>query len=274
MKEITEPYLLIQSIVNTQKDLIVLIEDEKPILLNSAFLKFFKVNSFEQYTQDFGLFIKNFVPHPSYFHADKVTPNTTWIESLLALEEKDRIVSMINQAGEPRAFRVTVDVSHPHYAILSFEDISADLIKCIMIENNVSIDKSSGAYNKNYFLHTAESFYDGAIFNEKRIGLSMLSIEEDCDSEKLRDIVVNIKKVIRNNDMLIKYSSSILLMAYLVDSLENAQLFTKKLNSVLSKESTCKVLFSLVKEKEKIPQALHRIENGLDNLEIGELKSI
>jgi len=274
MQEISEPYKLIQNIVDTQKDLIVVIENETPILLNTAFMKFFNVHSFDEYTKNFGSFTQNFVPHPSYFHAEKVAKDETWIEAFFKVDEKDQIISMINQVGEPRAFKVKIDTSHTMYAVVSFEDISADLIKCIMIENNVSIDKKSGAYNKEYFLHTLESFYNGAMFNEKKIGLSMIHLEELNDADTLKGLVTKVKKVIRQNDMLIKYSQNKLLVAYLVDNLENATCFSKKLFEVIKVETPCKLVLSLVKQDEKIPSALHREESALHEIEYNELKTI
>lgn len=63
----------------------------------------------------------------------------------MELPESERIVSMINYRAEPFAFSLTVDKPVEGYTIVSFTDISQDLIKRIMIENDVSIDKESGA---------------------------------------------------------------------------------------------------------------------------------
>jgi hypothetical protein len=43
-----------------------------------------------------------------------------------------------------------------------------------MIENDVSIDKESGAYDKDYFLHTSKSFQNAAEFNKKPIAMTMI----------------------------------------------------------------------------------------------------
>ena len=84
---------------------------------------------------------------------------------------------MFNTFHEPRAFGVAIDSSHPDYTVLTLTDISATLIKRIMIENDVSVDKR-GAYNKEYFLHTSEILQDGARFNEKEIGLTLINLED------------------------------------------------------------------------------------------------
>ena len=62
MNEIYEPYKLIQNIVDATDDLIIIIEKEKPILMNQACCRFFGVSSFEEYTKNFGDFVNSSVP--------------------------------------------------------------------------------------------------------------------------------------------------------------------------------------------------------------------
>jgi len=270
MNEIKDAYTLIQTIVDTQENMVVVIEDEKPILMNKSFRDFFGVSSLEQYNRDFGAFVNNFVPHPSYFHTGKIEEGETWVEALNSLEDKDKIVSMLSKSHEPRAFGVKIDDMHDVYTVLAFEDISANLIKCIMIENDMNMDKTSGAYTKDYFLHTAEILQDGASYNEKDIGLSLLHLY-DADEDELRSAVSKIKAVIRQNDILVKWAGDILLLAYLVEEEENAVRFTKKIHSLMPYRSSSAVV-SLVKKGEKIPNAIHRMRTSLDELSENEMK--
>jgi len=270
MNEIKDPYTLLEMVVDTQTNLVVIIEDEKPILINKAFKDFFGVNSFEQYTQGFGAFINNFVPHPSYFHAGKIAEGETWIQSLMALADKDKIVSMLNTSHEPRAFNVTLNDAHEQYTVMSLEDISANLIKCIMIENDMNMDEKSGAYTKDYFLHTAEILQDGAAYNEKEVGLSLIHLDV-TDEVVFRDSVKRIKGVIRENDILVKWSGDMLLLAYLTDKKDNAILFTKKVHGLLRSVNASTVI-SLVHADEKIPSLIHKMRTELDALNKNEMK--
>jgi hypothetical protein len=270
MNEIHEPKILIQNIVDAADCLIMIIEGTTPIMMNKALRDFFAVSSFEQYSKDFGSFVNNFIPHNSYFQSGKIEEGETWIEALLKLGEEDRIVSMINSHHEPRAFSVQLDNSHKDYVIVNMRDISASLIKRIMIENDVSIDQNSGAYNKEYFIHTSELLQDGAAFNEKSIGITMMNVL-DSDIENLTRLVTNIKANIRQNDMVVKWSRGVLLLAYLVDTKENALLFTKKLQAVTQTELMGLAL-TLVKKGESITNATKRVSAVLPDLEGGELK--
>jgi len=277
MNELNDPYRLLQSVVDAQENPVIILEAEKPILINKSCAAFFGVNSFEEYSKNFGAFENNFVPHPAYFNTGKVEEGQTWIEALNMLDEKDRIVSMLNTSHEPRAFNVKVDMSHPVYTVLSMTDISANLIKCIMIENDVSLDKESGAYNKEYFLHTSEILQDGAAYNEKEIGLTMIKVL-DFQEGSLKALVDEIKGSIRENDMLVKYGSNILLLAYLVDKEDNAVLFSKKLQDLMMRERSRGMNFNLsvtlVKKEEKLGTSIKRLSKAIEETAVNKLQLV
>jgi hypothetical protein len=79
----------------------------------------------------------------------------------------DRVVSMMTQYYEPRAFSVEINKIE-EYVVASFCDITQTLVKRIMIENKTNI------YAKNYFLQVAQSYQDAALFNEKIISAIMI----------------------------------------------------------------------------------------------------
>jgi GGDEF domain-containing protein len=229
---------LFLSVINTQKHLIVLMRDHVPILFNKAFLDFANVSCAKGFLREFGSLLNRFVPHNSYFHAGKAPNPDDWTTSLMELPENDRIISMLSYRIEPHAFSVSVESPVPNYAIVTFTDISQDLIKRIMIENDVSIDKESGAFDKEYFNHTSKSFIEAAIFNKKLIAITMIELmSTDAEAEKyLHDFCFSIKSNIRQSDMLVRWGKKVFLLAYLIDSSENGMKFSRKLLSVMREE--------------------------------------
>lgn len=227
--------------------LIVVFKDNEPILTNSAFNAFFSVPSFEKYKSDFGPFIENFVPHPSYFHKEKIEEGDDWFEAILKLEESQRVVSMMTPSYEPHAFSVMIDKGSDGYSVATFTDITQTLIKRIMIENNVSIDKRSGAYDKKYFLQITQSYEDAAAFNEKIIGITEISLLSDNELEQ-KDIelfVEHSKLIIRQDDMLVRWDRSKFLLVYLVDDELKAKQVTQKIKNMLDAEIISKLKYSL-----------------------------
>ncbi|AFV97644.1 MULTISPECIES: diguanylate cyclase [unclassified Sulfuricurvum] len=263
---------LFLSAINTQKNLIVLLYNNEPILLNQAFMDFTNVTSVKHFLREFGSLTNRFVPHESYFHIGKAPNPQEWTTALMELPEMDRIISMLNYRIEPYAFSVSAQTPVPEYTIVTFTDISQDLIKRIMIENDVNIDKESGAYDKDYFIHTSKSFSEAAIFNKKLIGITMIELmSSDAEAEHyLHDFSSSIKSNIRQSDMLVRWGKKTFLLAYLVDSSENALKFSRKLLSVMREEPfqnlktlSMRLGLSVQQDKEELSQIITRAKNAL-----------
>jgi len=252
---------LAKKIANMQTDLLLVFEDDAIILTNAVFNKFFGVSSTDEYNNNFGPFINNFVPHPSYFNAEKINEGETWFESIMALDEIDRVVSILDQTFEAHAFSVRIDSSIENLKIVTFTDITQSLIQRIMIENKANIDKASGAYTKQYFSQINSSFEEAAAFNKKIIGLTLINImhDDDITDESIQEFVRYFKGFIRQDDMLVKYTNTKFLLAFLVDDVQNAEKVTKKLNLMLQKFSVGSLSFELSTEYQKEKEKLNHI---------------
>jgi len=245
---------IIKSIADSQKDLIVIFHDDEPLLINDAFERFFSVSSLEEYKGLFGSFVESFVLHPSYFNAEKIAKGESWVDAILKLPEMDRIVSMMTPSYEPHAFSVHVEKIE-EYVIAVFTDITQPLIKRIMIENNTSIDKESGAYAKNYFLHMLKSYQDAVAFNKKIVSAILIKTDE-TDENTLLKIVGFIKSKIRQDDMLIRWTRDSFLLMSLVDNMANAQKMVEKLDM-----DECTLVLTMQNENESIRELIKRLEN-------------
>jgi len=267
--EEAEPYYrLFHALVNTMPNLVVLLRGDTPELFNKAFLDYSGISSTREFLREFGSLPNRFVPHDAYFHAGKAPTRDAWLESLVALPKAERIVSMVSCRAEPHAFSVEVDTSVEGYTILTFTDISQELIKRIMTENDVSIDKRSGAYDREYFLHTGKSFEDAATFNKQRIGIT--AIELGCSDEEARKlsyrIAAAIKQNIRQTDMLVHWNNHCFLLAYLVEGQENVLAFSNKLLRLLQNDfPTLQVQFgaTVQQPRESIATVVGRAEDAL-----------
>lgn len=262
---------LIQSVIDSQKDLIVIFKDEEPILTNSSFNDFFKVSSLQEYKNNFGPILDNFVPHPSYFHKAKMKNDESWFDAVMRLDEIERIVSMMTQNYDPSAFSVNVDFIDGH-KLVTFTDITRDLIKRIMIENNVNIDKQSGAYSKKYFLEISKNFEDAAKFNEKLLGITLTTVDIDAnpdfanDEQALKEFVDSFNNVTRQDDMLVRWGDGKFLLVYLIDNEKNAQMMTNKLQHLIdncfNKKLSCRLSSAMQKDDENIHKLIQRADSS------------
>jgi hypothetical protein len=262
-------FALVKSIIDSKKELTVIFKNNEPVLSNSAFNSFFSVSSFQEYKSNYGTFVDNFVPHPSYFNKEKVDRGELWFDAILKLDEIDRVVSMMSASYDPHAFSVDVQKSEEDYIIISFEDITQSLIKRIMIENNASIDKKSGAYDKQYFEQVMQSYEDAAAFNEKIIGaisIELIHVDgEDIkiEEENLKLFVENFKRSIRQDDMLVHWSDSKFLLIYIVDDEINIKQVVNKIQEVTNKSSISGLKYKLSSssqdENETISKLIKRL---------------
>jgi hypothetical protein len=255
---------IIKSIVDSQKDLIAIFCGDEIILVNKAFENFFSVSSIMQYKESFGPFVNNFVPHPNYFNAEKINDNQNWFDAILELDPANRLVSMMTQNYEPRAFSVKIDKIE-EYTIAVFCDITQTLVKRIMIENRTNIDANSGAYTKNYFLQVAQNYEDAAIFNGKIIStITIHSPDIKNNSAALKSTALHFKSLIRQDDMLIRWTDDTFLLIYMVDDIKNSQIILNKIkNSQKSKDiETLEYIFSLTTQNnnENIDAFLRRVK--------------
>ncbi len=257
-------FALIQSVIDSQEALVVIFKGSEPIMTNRSFNKFLGVSSCEQFVQNSRSFVDNFVPHPSYFHKEKMPKDADWFEEIQKLPEVDRVVSMMTKNYEARAFAVTLEQTIEDYTIATFTDITQSLIKRIMIESNANMDSESGAYAKEYFLQISRSYQDAAVFNEKIIGAIEIDLDESTEYEKLTDFVENFKRSTRQDDMLIRWQDKGFLVVFLVDTQTNAHQMLTKLknmsNAPAMKEFSYDLKLYIQEENEGIKSLIKRIE--------------
>ena len=253
---------LMNSIANLQENLIVVFKGSDIILTNNAFNSFFGVRSLKEYKENFGEFVDNFVPHPSYFNKEKIQNDDSWFDAIVKLDELDRVVSILSHDYEPYAFSVSLDKSVDGFIILSLTDITQTLIKRIMIENHANIDAKSGAYSKQYFTQITKSFEDAALFNEKIIALNQIELasQEEITEGEIKEFVEQFKGLIREDDMLVRWSTHKFFLAYLVDTAEKAKSVTDKLKKIKPLQALSYSVTSAVQEnKESIAKVIQKL---------------
>lgn len=226
------PIEILQNIVDTQKDLFILLYGDEPILINSSFKKFFQATSLENYKREYRSLLDSFMPHPLYFRSLNIEGFESWYEALLSFDEDKRVVSMLNGAYEPKAFFVSLKIED-EYKIISFKDITQDLIKRIMVENSTNIDEYSNAYSKNYFMQIRQSYEDAAKYNKKLIALYRIDFDEDIAQDDFRENITKLKRAIRQDDMLCSWSNSQLYLFCLIDTLEFKEAVKNKIKAIL-----------------------------------------
>lgn len=252
---------LVQSLLESHDQLVLVMAQERPAFANRLFLEFFGLGSLAEFKREIGVLEYRFVPHDSYFHAGKMDLDEQWCDALSVLPAQERIVSMLSAQMVPHAFEVRIIKESSSYVVALFRDVTKELIKRILIQNDASTDKASGVYSRDYFVHTSASLQDAADFNQKRIFLTLITLEPVPDDAALQPLVALIKKSIRSDDMLVRWDQKVLVLAYLVDAESFGDIVTMKLNQLLKQHPSRYVytLKTVVPDgKEPLPAMIKR----------------
>jgi hypothetical protein len=121
--------LIIKQIIDSQDDLVVILENSKIHMASHSFLNFFNISSVDDFNSCFKNFVECFFNHPSYFSAEKIPEGKTLTETLYNISEDERIVSMLSPKDGPHAFFITLIGNIKDYVIMKFTDITQKLIK-------------------------------------------------------------------------------------------------------------------------------------------------
>ncbi|MBT5935930.1 hypothetical protein [Sulfurimonas sp.] len=248
---------LTQNIIDTQEEMYGIFKDSKLFMVNNKLLQFFKFKNIEEFNGGFRKFSECFMPHPSYFNTEKIPDGETWLSAIVKLDVRSRVVSMMNPSYEPFAFSVSVSNVDDEYSVAKFTDVTKTLIKSILIENDASLDKKSGAYDKKYFLHISELYEESARFNEKMIGI--IKIVQDDKSQSLESFVSSIKKIIREDDMIIRWGENSFLLVHFLENEANQNVILKKLGSI-DNINKPELNFAIKKKDESINKLLKRLD--------------
>ncbi len=189
---------IIKNMMNQQDDLIVIFQNSKLILANNSFFNFFKLTSVDDFNDSFKDFAECFVPHPFYFNANKIAAGKNWIETILELDEDDKIVSMLTPSFEGHAFLVKIDESFEEYVIVRFTNITQMLIKKFMIDSaniplfsNLKFSHITDIVN---LLHVKVFPQDEIIIHEGSQGDAMYFIVEGSVLVHNKNVQIQLKK--------------------------------------------------------------------------------
>lgn len=256
---------IIEALIDKHKDLVFVYHNSHPILFNQASRDFFGVDTLKEFAREFGTLENRFVPHDSYFHTSKIDNEDTWRQAISSIEHSERIVSMLDRKIKPHAFSVTVEKPVDGYELIFFNDITSQLIKRIMIESHTNLDSTSQAYSRKYFEHVFPMILTAATFNEKLIGTCLIEFEKD-EVSFTQSVSESIKKQIRDDDMLVRWSERSFLLLFLIGSEEDADSVAHKIVETINQFQSIqksRVCMSLKRSLETIATVIERCEVSL-----------
>lgn len=203
------------SIVNNSS-MVLLSDGEELEFVNKSLLEFFSCTDIVEFKDKYKCICHEFIRDDRYFHLGKVKNEKRWIEELLQIVEKERVVSIISKkTGERKIFSIYVIKHGENSYLLNFTDISGQMLQQHILENKIIHDKLTNAYNREYFDIIHETIIDNNKKIYKKTAITMVDIDDfkevndnhghDIGDEVLIDLVRIIKNNFRDDDILIRW---------------------------------------------------------------------
>lgn len=206
----------LQKIINTQSAIIVLSDGERLKFANDKFYQFAGYGNLDEYRKEHKSICEHFVKDDLFFHPGKVKPpEANWLESIINLSGRQRVVKMLDSDAVPHAFSVSINPYDDRDYIVSFTDISDTMAEKLQLERQVLVDELTGAYNRIYFRQNIRHILQQHQTAGAKTGVIFLDIDHfkkindvyghDTGDRVLKKIVSLMKRLIRNNDVLIRW---------------------------------------------------------------------
>ncbi|MBN2894277.1 MAG: diguanylate cyclase [Campylobacterales bacterium] len=151
----------LERFINLQRSIVILTDGKRFSFANRSFYDFFGYENLQAFLEQHACICELFVEHESFFSLSKVKEGEAhWIESLLNLPARQRIVSMHDAQGHPHAF--AVDISHYDETIylVDFADISETMVEKLQLESLATRDQLTGAFNRTFFYASIETIHN------------------------------------------------------------------------------------------------------------------
>ncbi|MBP9491187.1 MAG: GGDEF domain-containing protein [Aliarcobacter sp.] len=213
----------LKKLIDLQNNIIILTNGEEISFANKQFLTFFQYPDLDTFKKDYKCICELFIKDDRFFHLGKIKENQNWIKEIQKLPENQAIVSIKNKKSHLRNFSVHINKFEKELFIISFTDISKTIIEQGKLEEKISIDKLTSAYNREYFDKNIEIILIDNNKNGLKTAIIMLDIDyfkkvndsygHDVGDEILKEFVNILKLNSRfESDILIRWGGEEFLM--------------------------------------------------------------
>lgn len=270
----------LKQFIDTQDNIVILTNGKNLHFANKKFFEFFGFNTLEEF-QSLHLSISElFIKNDRFFHLDKVKKNANWVTTMKTLYHSKRIVSMMGIDFKIHAFSVTINKFNNELYIVSFTNISQTVLEHIKLEEKSTLDKLTGAYNREYFEQNYSLLINKYHSSKYKFALAVLDIDHfksvndtyghDVGDEVLIQFVKTIKQYSRKEDILIRWGGEEFILILKISSqiaLEKALEHIRKVIEVEEfnnvGQKTCSIGGTLYQTNEPIEKTIKRADEAV-----------
>lgn len=271
----------LQRLIDIQHDIIIVTNGRKLLFANKIFLDFFGYDSIEQFKEHYNCICDRFIEDEHFFHLGKVKSSEAhWVQSLLNLPGRERIVSLADQFNHVYAFSVSINIYDQHSYIVNFHDVSDVMLEKLNLIRQAIHDNLTKAYNRTYFENNLVRLIDRHQNDSKQTGVIMIDIDHfkevnDTFGHKAGDdILVQVVEVIQKNcrdsDKLIRWGGEEFMIILPANSIEDVSKQAEHLRSKIQQhvfsyvqKLTCSFGCAIYSDQHDIEQIIRLADQNL-----------
>jgi len=283
-KEIERQKVILQNVLDHERNLLVVSDFEEVLFANKAFLEVFNVKSVEEFNQLCISFLNIFMPISPYLHRGMVKEGENFYDLVQRCDEVERVVTIIGSDGHPKAYQINVsEIVHEDISsyLFSMTDITKMNIEKMSTEKKAYYDSLTKVYNRNKF----NELFESELNRVKRYGNNCSLVILDIDHFKrfndtyghlvgdkvLVKLAETISKNIRNTDLFARWGGEEFVLLLPETSLANADLLCDKLRQKVEKieckeadeQITASFGVTIIYQDDTMQSALQRADKAL-----------
>jgi diguanylate cyclase (GGDEF)-like protein/PAS domain S-box-containing protein len=276
-----ESYLRLEKFVDLQRSIVILTDGQFFQFANKSFFNFFGYGNLDDFMQENNCICDLFVQKEGFFSLADVKENEkNWVESLLNLSERKRVVSILDSTDTPHAFAVAINKYDEQHFVIDFSDISDTMLEKLQLKDQVNSDQLTQTYNRVFFENSIHKIMQQHKKSELLSAIIFFDIDHfkkinDTYGHSIGDKVLVllaslVKRSIRKDDYLIRWGGEEFVIIIGIKSMDDLLFMAENLRVSITKldikeidRITCSFGIAIHKEDEKIKTTIARADDRL-----------
>ena len=271
----------LENVINIQENIVIITNAETLEFANKKLFDFFGYENLEHFLKYHKCICDFFIEDDRFFHMKKIQPHDKhWIESILHLNPRERIVSMVNKSDIPHAFIVAINTYEEDEYIINFSDISDTIIENQTLHEQVIHDPLTNAYNRFYFTNKIKQLIESNQQKNLYTALIMFDIDHfkvvndtfghDVGDSVLTTLVNIVHRFSRYDDKLIRWGGEEFIIVISAENIQNVKRQAEHLRTVIENHHfeevehvTCSFGCAMYEDSESIEDTIKRVDENL-----------
>jgi len=232
VQKIKDEALKLNKFIDIQNSIVILTDGVEFKFANRKFFDFFGYKDLDDFLEKHYCICEHFMKNDHFFSlADVKEDESNWVESLLNLSGRKRIVSMLDKNLVSHAFTVSINKYDEKNYIIDFGNISDTIREKLQLQEQATQDQLTKAYNRAYFYKNIDSLILSNNEQNKKTGIIFFDIDHfknvndtyghQVGDDVLKTIVNIVKSNIRSSDKLIRWGGEEFVIVLPVNEIDN-----------------------------------------------------